>query len=188
MNKQQLLEEISKTLNKIKANDLAQIAAENDFSIQDLLMLCYHPDKQIAFRASWILEFIEQGHPDKFISVLQYFLIKLPQQKNDSCQRHFSKILMHLTMPKAKNISKVAFEAVPDTLKEQVVETMFAWLIEPSTPVAVKVNCMEVLFYMIPLYPWIKDELVDQIIFYMKDGSAAMQSRGKKILNKIQSP
>lgn len=185
--KKHLLLAISNTLNKIEAADLAKIVGDGAFSMSDLLELCYHQDKQIAFRASWILEFVENSHPEKFIPFLYDFLKKLPLQKNQSCQRHFTKILIHFTKPQAKMIREVTFKQVPVELKEQLVETLFEWLIAPGIPVAVQVNCMEVLCYMIPLYPWIKDELADQIDFYMKDGSAAMQSRGKKILEQMRN-
>lgn len=186
-NKEQLLLEISKTLNKIKTADLAKIAVDEAFLLGDLLELCYHSDKQIAFRASWILEFAENSCPEKFIPFFYDFLKGFPLQKNGSCQRHFTKILMHFTEPKAKIIRKAAFKQVPVDLKEQLVETLFEWLIEPTTPVAVQVNCMEVLCYMIPTFPWIKEELPALIYFYMKGGSAAMQSRGKKILAQIKN-
>ena len=62
---------------------------------------------------------------------------------------------------------------------------MFEWLINPHTPVAVRVNCMDVLYYMSPQFPWIKEELLAQIEFYLKDGSAALQSRGKGLLKKL---
>lgn len=185
MNKEKLLQEISKAVSKSKAMELAEIVATTDFFMLDLLALCYHAEKSVAFRAAWILEFVEHTYPAKFMSVLHDFINELPKQRNDSCQRCFSKILMHLSNPKANVIWRTAFNELPSTVHERIVETMFEWLINPHTPVAVRVNCMDVLYYMSPQFPWIKDELLAQIEFYLKDGSAALQSRGKALFKKL---
>jgi len=185
MTKEQLLIEISKTLKKSQAIALAEIVATTDFFMVDLLVLCYHAEKSVAFRAAWILELLEYTYPAKFIPALHDFINELPKQRNGGCQRCFSKILMHISNPKANVIRRTAFNELPSTDHERIVETMFEWLINPHTPVAVRVNCMDVLYYMSPQFPWIKEELLAQIEFYLKDGSAALQSRGKALLKKL---
>jgi hypothetical protein len=40
----------------------------------------------------------------------------------------------------------------------------------------------QALFNMSMRYPWIKAELTEQLKFLMRDGTAAIQSRGKKLL------
>jgi len=185
MNKEKLLHEISKAVSKSKAIELAKIVATADFFMVDLLALCYHAEKSIAFRAAWILELVEYTYPAKFIPALPDFINELPRQRNGGCQRCFSKILMHISNPKASVIRRTTFNELSSTVHEKIVETMFEWLINPHTPVAVRVNCMDVLYYMSPQFPWIKEELLAQIEFYLKDGSAALQSRGKGLLKKL---
>lgn len=185
MNKEPLLQEISKAVTKARATALAQLALTDRYSMSDLLSLCYHREKAIAFRAAWILEFAEDAHPERFIPLLTDFLKRLPEQHNDSCQRQFTKILMNYTSAKATVVRKEAFNSLSRPQQEQLVELIFEWLIKSSTPVAVRVNCMDILYNMIPLFPWIREELIAQIAFYMKDGSAALQSRGKRLLLKL---
>ncbi len=55
-------------------------------------------------------------------------------------------------------------------------------MIDPKVLVAVKVFSSEALFNLRHQYTWINEELADQIRFLMKDGSAAIQTRGKKLL------
>ena len=62
---------------------------------------------------------------------------------------------------------------------------MFEWLINLATPVAVRVNCLDILLNLRNEFPWIKEELQAQIEFYLRDGSPAMQSRGRKILRQV---
>jgi hypothetical protein len=66
-----------------------------------------------------------------------------------------------------------------------VVEQLFDWMIDPKVLIAVKVFASEALFNVRSRYPWITEELINQIRFLMQDGTAAIQSRGKKLLAKL---
>jgi len=46
---------------------------------------------------------------------------------------------------------------------------------------------MDILLHFAKEQPWIPDELRSQVQFLLKDGSAAVQSRGKRILKKLKS-
>ncbi len=103
-------------------------------------------------------------------------------KKNRSCQRHFTKIMANVTATK----NKVSYSLIVKTdAFEHVVETTFAWLIDEKTPVAVQANCLDILYNLSEQYGWIKDELASQTEFLLRNGSAAMQSRGKRILRKL---
>lgn len=186
MTKDQLLKEITKTLTKNKVEKLATLA-NTAFSITDLVDLTFHARPEIAFRASWILEHTLVKHPQRFIEHLGYFLNKYPQQKNQSCQRHYTKIMMYLTdcQPSRKENSFATILAVCDCIP--VVETTFEWLISPKTPVAVQANCIDILFSFKNRYSWIAEELRFQVEFLLRNGGPAIQSRGKKLLKKLSA-
>ena len=153
-------------------------------SVHDLLSLSLlkeHPS--VAFRAAWVLEEVAYTFPDSFVPYLKPFVAHLHEQQNLSCQRHFTKILMRCTNPKTGIGYRAAWQVIPD--REQVVETIFDWLISPRTPVAVQVNCLDVLLHLQAEFDWIKEELQAQVEYLLLDGSAAMQSRGKRVLNKV---
>ena len=156
------------------------LAADESIPTASWLAVSYHQgDDSVAFRAAWVLEYIAVHDPDRFVSVAKTFLSRLADQKNRSCQRHFTNILRHLTSPKAP----ASYQQVClSTDREQLVETVFNWFIDPQTPVAIQANCMDILLNMSSEFNWIKDELKQQIEFLLRDGSAAIQSRGKKVL------
>lgn len=184
MNEEELLQALSQPLGKRQIQELAAITNSGKLSVQQLLAFCFSKqDRSVAFRAAWVLECVAYSFPKQFLPYLPVFTDTLPAQHNQSCQRHFSKILMCCANPEANPLYKAAWRALPD--REPVVETMFEWLINPRTPVAVKVNCLDVLVYLQPEFPWVKDELLAQIEFLMKDGSPAMLSRGKRILRRF---
>ena len=180
MNKDQLLKRLSRALSKAEA---VIIAKDKACLPKDLIDLSFDPQKELAFRASWVLEQLLYYRLDDLIQSLPEFIAGYLIQKNQSCQRHFSKIMMYL----------VDLDSIPEINsilaknKEQLVEITFDWLIDPETPVAVQVNCMDILFPFAKEQSWIKDELRSQVQFLLNNGSAALQSRGKRILKKLNS-
>lgn len=184
MNADELLQALNHPLGKAQVRELAAKSNSGKLSVQELLDFCFlQHSPSVAFRAAWVLEHVAYTFPKQFAPLLSAFTQRLPAQHNLSCQRHFTKILMCCANPEAEPIYKAAWRAIPD--RDAVVETMFEWLINPRTPVAVKVNCLDVLVYLHAEFPWVKDELKAQIEFLMKDGSPAMRSRGKSILKRF---
>jgi len=179
---QQLRELVSQTLTKTKVLKLTAIAERNDFNIKNLIDLTFDADQQIGFRAAWILENLLMTNPHLILENLDELLLRFPQVSNPSCQRHYVKILMCLTSSKINKEIKTRMQAAN---LEPIVETCFDWMINPKVAVAVKVFCCEVLFNLRNRYDWLTDELAREIEFLMLDGSAALQSKGKKILKAL---
>jgi len=183
MDKQILFDQFTAKKAKIKMPVLAAFAADAAIPATSWHALSYdQQDDSIAFRAAWVLEYIAVHYPERFMPVFADFLSMLPNQRNRSCQRHFTKILMLITDPRAPENYRDAYLGAD---RECLAETVFGWLIDPHTPVAVQVNCLDILYNLTGEFEWIKDELKQQTEFLLRDGSAAMQSRGKKILAKL---
>jgi hypothetical protein len=86
---------------------------------------------------------------------------------------------MHMTDPGMLPAIRTKLETLD---LEPAVEQCFDWMIDPKVKIAVKVFASEALFNLRHRYPWIAEELENQIKFLMRNGSAAIQSRGKKLL------
>jgi hypothetical protein len=179
-----LLEALSSTLSKTNVQQLAALAGEGKLPVSDLLDISFWKEAPtIAFRAAWVLEHAALSYPDCFLPYFPGFIGRLAEQQNPSCQRCFTKILMHLTSPKAPAVYREALASITD--QEGIVEVIFDWLIHSETPVAVRVNCLDILLNFSHTFPWIKEELQAQTEFYLQDGSPAMLARGKKILRQV---
>lgn len=179
---EELIKEISTTLTKTKVAKLAAIVEKQQFSLKDIIDITFHPDKNIAFRAAWILENLFLKKPGSYIEHLNYLISRVKDVGNPSCKRHYAKILMHITAPKQPASTK---QQLTEIHLEPVVEQLFDWLIDPKVLIAVKVFAAEALFNLRERYPWISEELANQIRFLMRDGTAAIQSRGRKLLGKL---
>ncbi|TWJ00702.1 hypothetical protein JN11_01958 [Mucilaginibacter frigoritolerans] len=177
-----LLEQISDTIGKTKVLELSRILKEEQFDLHNLIELTFHPDKNIAFRAAWILENVFLQHPERYGNELEYFVSRIKDVKHASCKRHYAKIMMHITEAKVAISIKNKLAGLD---MEPVVEQCFDWMIDPKVKVAVKCFASETLFNLRYRYPWIKEELANQIKFLMRNGSAGIQSRGKKILAQL---
>jgi len=177
-----LLKQISNTIGKTKVLELSRILKEENFALRDLIDLTFYADKDIAFRAVWILENVFLQSPERYQHDLEYLLSRIKEVKHASCQRHYAKILMHITAHKAIQPIK---EGLAILNMEPVVEQCFDWMIDPKVKIAVKCFASETLFNLRERYPWIKEELANQIKFLMRNGSAGIRARGKRLLEKM---
>jgi len=184
MTQTELIEHLTATFGKTKVNKLKAILTEQGFALRDLIDLTFYPDKTIAFRAAWLLENLILSNPLACLTEIDYLLTQFTKVIYPSCQRHYAKIIMHLTSPKNNLLIK---EQLQNINLEPIVEKCFDWMIDSKVLIAVKVFSAEALFNLRQRYPWITEELANQLQFLMNNGSAAIQSRGKKLLKALKA-
>ena len=138
-------------------------------SLLDLLALStYETDKQLAFRKALL---------DK--SNYQMLIKNLTDLNNWSCARSYSKVLIYITSPKVNHIR------LSDEEYDCIIDVSFKWLTDPSCPVAVAANCMDILDQMSKKYAWVKEELYAQVEYLLRiNPTPAIKSRSLKILKK----
>ena len=179
----QLIKELSADPTKGFIERLAVTLREQHYNIDHLTDLTFHPDAQVGFRAAWLLDTMILAAPELYIGNLEYFIKRMGEVTNASCKRHYTRIMMNLTAPNAPEAIKAKLASLD---LEVVVEQCFDWIIDPKVKVAVKVFAADTLFNLCGRYDWIKEELTNQVQFMMRDGGAAIQSRGKKLLKSLQ--
>jgi hypothetical protein len=175
-----LIKEISGTISKKKVIKLSHILIEKNTDLTELIDLTFYADKGIAFRAAWLLENMFLEDPDSFLPSIPYIIEVIPKVENPSCKRHYAKILMYLTAP---NASAQVRQIIKEINLAPAMEQCFDWMIDPDVMVAVKSFTSEALFNMRHRYPWIADELPEQLRYLMRDGTAAIQSKGRRLLS-----
>lgn len=179
LSQDELIKEISNSISKLKVVKLSAILKKEQFNLRDLIDITFHEDHGIAFRAAWLLENLFLQKPELYVDHLEYLISRIGEVKNSSCKRHYAKIMMHVTDKKGHPAIKQKLSEID---LEPVVEQFFDWIIDPKILIAVKVFAAEAMFNVRDRYPWIKDELAEQLRFLMRDGTAAIQTRGKKLL------
>ena len=177
-----LLTLIKSTLSKKRVEELAKIVVESEFSLQQLIDLTFYPEDQVGFRAAWILETAYINNPLRFVPHIAYFLTKFNQQQNSSSQRHFGKILALMTHKKAIQPIK---EIINHHETEELIETVFSWLIDDKVPVAVKSHCLTILANLSVKHDWIKNELIETMNFLIDKESIAFYAKVKQIRKQL---
>lgn len=182
MTKTEIIKYLSTNIGKPKVIELSQALITQGHDLNELIDITFHPDDDIGFRAIWVLEYIALDSPEIFLHYIPYFYSRIKEVKNGGCKRHYAKITEYLT---AKNAPDFVKQCIADLDMEPTVEQLFDWIIDPDVKIAVKVFAAEALFNLRYRYDWIAEELYNQLEFLMKDGSPAIQLRGKKLLEKL---
>src|SRR5882762_8168055 len=136
ISKDELIKQITNSLGKPKVLELGRILSEQQFALRDLVDITFYPDKVIAFRASWILENVLLADPLRYEPDLDYLLSRFKDVKYPGPQRHYAKILMHLTDPWMLPAIRTKFQTSD---LEPAIEQCFDWMIDPKVKIAVKV-------------------------------------------------
>ncbi|WP_293943571.1 MULTISPECIES: hypothetical protein [unclassified Sphingobacterium] len=170
---------LSVTLRSFEVTDFS-LDMLGDISLQDLLDISLEKDKTISFRAAWVFETIVLKDTSLLKGLLPQFFNNLKKQKNWSCLRSYSKLLMYLTSNKNRRYN------LDEGTEEDIIEHAFQWLIEQECPVAVLVNCLDILNNLSKKHIWVKEELFAQISYFQKiKPSPALLSRTKRILRSV---
>ncbi len=184
MTKDELVGELAATFGKTKVDKLVVLLKARNFGLRDLIDLTFHEDKTIAFRSAWLLENLFLIDPIFYLSDLDYLLSRFKDVRHQSCRRHYAKIIMHITSIKAPAEIKEKLNVID---LEPIVEKCFDWMIDPEVLIAVKVFSSEALFNLRYRYPWIREELSNQLHFLMSNNSAAIQACGRKLLTALNT-
>src|ERR1700748_1671756 len=106
MTRDELIKQLSATIGKTKVDKLTLLLKQQNFALRDLIDLTFHPDKTVAYRSAWLLENVLLVNPVIYLPELDYLLSRFKEIKYESCQRHYVKIIMHLTSPKMHPLIK----------------------------------------------------------------------------------
>ncbi|MES2828163.1 MAG: hypothetical protein V4687_08410 [Bacteroidota bacterium] len=187
MTKEELISILSAPMQFQMVANATMILENNNIKLPDLFEITFHSKKEIAFRAAWMLEYLMINKPEEFVKHLSLLCNLLPQQKNQSAMRHYSKIFSLLTDKRANALYQ---QAINNIDFEPVIEVLFAWLVEPEVLVATKVHCMQTLANLSGKFDWIRDELLQTIYYLERKESVAFFARArvvKKTLGRYKS-
>jgi len=173
------IEELSIVFKNFKAMDFS-LADLPDITLQDLLQISLaYQNKPVGWRASWVLETIVLKEKSFLEKIVNDLVAHIDRQKDWSSLRSYTKILMEITDIKSINLPLSAQQ------KEKIIEHTFTWMIDPACALAVRCNCMDILYNLSQKNDWIQQELVQYIHLFLKTPTPAVSSRGKKILHRI---
>ncbi len=141
---------------------------------KELQKFAFLEDDKISLRASWIMDKVtEQNHAFVSPAFIEHVSVKVVANTNYSVIRACLRLLAREELPK-KNIGLLTNQC-------------FKWLAASSSPIAVKVHAMQLLYRVTLLEPDLKNELTVLIEDQLPHGSTGFKSRGKRILKKLDT-
>jgi len=178
MDKEQLFNELLQPVELQMVSKLIGIVESNEINIKDIFQISLNTNKQAAFRAAWMLEYLMLNKPQDFIYHLSNLFDALSQVKNQSVIRHYTKMISLLTSKKVNPIYIIPIASIDFN---PVVELFFSWLLDEKTLVASKVHCMQTLANLNLRFKWIGTELLQTIDYLEPQESIAFFARAKVI-------
>ena len=182
-----LLEQISyKKAYRENRLNAAEWVLDHEDTLPELVAYCFHEDKELATKASWVLEFVARKKLVALLPHLDYFFEHLATATTDGQLRSFALICELLCLDYYKKQHKPVRLALLSKHKEQMTECCFDWMIT-SQKVACQARAMTCIYFLGTEQDWIHPELHRIISDHLHLGSAGYQSRGKKILELINN-
>jgi len=126
-----------------------------------------------SWRATWLMDKVYDEAPELVRPYIPQMIQMMPNLECQSKQRQFLKLISE--------------EPLPKIISGDFINRCFDLLISNSTPVAVRVYAMQILFNFSQQEPDIKNELALVIEEFMSDGTAGFKCRGKRILKKLKA-
>jgi len=140
---------------------------------KELQKLAFSGEDTVSLRASWIMDkAAEQRHDFVSPVFIEHIAANVVTNTSSSVIRACLRLLAREELPK-KNLGLLTNQC-------------FDWLAASSSPIAVKVHAMQLLYRVTLLEPDLKNELKVLIEDQLPHGSAGFISRGKRILKQLE--
>lgn len=157
--KEQLLSEMSRR----NIDLVTKYIEDNPEQLKDIVELVMGHADVIAFRASWVLEKLTERKNVNVNPIIPQIVSILNEIPLSGTRRTIAKVLMMVDIEEEE--------------EGYVLEFCMNMLESPKEPVAVKANCMTIVFALIPKYPELKDEVLAVIEDQIPHHSIGFKSR-----------
>ena len=136
-----------------------------------LMEIVVHRKETVAQRAAWAMDACLEKYPELLSPYVETLIDALPSLANNGVKRQIVKAL--------------AVRDIPESRQGRLTDLCFQWLQSSTTPVAVKVHCMQILANITAGHPGLATELQAVIREQIPRNSVGFSARGKKILKQL---
>jgi len=179
MNQSQLIQHIS-TFDTLRVVKVRSKLRDHSFSLSELVDLTFYQNKEVAEKASKLLEYIVYKFPQNYCAEYVYLVSRITDVDRDSCKKYYAKILMHLTSP---DVPKDVRAAMKEVSLEQAIELCFQWLRDDKMLTRVRASATEALFNMRHRYPWIAESLSKYLETLSPKAAPMLKARANYVLD-----
>lgn len=166
--KEALLQENSRK----QAKKIAAYVGTNTERFTELMTIFLNDTYRLNQRASWVVNFCAEEHPELFEPYLGEMIANLRNDVHDAVKRNTVRMLQNYD--------------VPDEHIGELADCCFEFLASKQEAIAIKVFSMTVLSNIVEKYPELKNELKVLIEDQLPYASTGFKNRGMKILLKLE--
>ena len=180
MNQSQLISHISTLNTPIKARQLRNELKEGNFSLKELVDLTFYPDKDIAAKASGIMQFMMARFPQNYLDDIGYMVDRTAEVTSNGSLKYYARVLGHITSPeRPREVRNKLKEIELDT----TVELCFNWLDDPKMFTVIRASAAEALFNLRHRYPWIAEGLSKRLEAMVTTATPLLRSKANYVLS-----
>ncbi len=158
---------------RVTANLVVDAVGGNESYFKILMDAFYNEKSPINWRALRVIDICTDNNSDLFVPYVNKTAGIYPDYKEGAIKRILPKLF-------SKHVDKINQENCGI-----LINTCFEYLLSGSEAVAVKVNCMQLLYELSKRVPEIRGELQAAIEFHYDEGTTGYKSRAKKILKEL---
>ncbi len=151
---------------------ITHFTEENPQAIELLVQIVLSHKEPLAQRASWVLEKLSERNKGILSNYLPLLVENLQKIPSSSTRRTLAKVLM--------------LHDIPEEYAGFILDFCITMIESPKEPVAVKANCMTIVFNLLPKYPDLKKEVCALIENQIPNNSVGFESRYKVLRKKIR--
>lgn len=146
---------------------------DQNIAANEFIKAIYSVDNNQKIVLYHALDMLVERHIDYLNDALDLYLEKALNETHESIKRCVSRTIYHQLKNNRNLYNKQQ--------KEQIINTMFDWIINNSL-VATRVNAIHVLYFLVDEEDWIKEQLIALIEQNLLLQEPSFLSRGRKIL------
>ncbi|SMD31867.1 hypothetical protein SAMN04488029_0205 [Reichenbachiella faecimaris] len=166
------LAQLEKAHSKENAQYIAQHISDDANLFAELMSLFFHKDYSISQRAAHAVSHCVDVFPELITPYIGKMVNNLNNNPKVAIKRNTVRVLQK--------------QIIPEEHQGLLVEKCFEYLLSSKETIAVKAFSMTVLSNMAKIYPELKNELFIVVEDVIKNGSAGLISRGKKVLAELK--
>ena len=167
-----LFEMLSETNSAYNADRITHCIGDNEKYFEQLMQILFTENPSIQLRASWVVTRITDKYPHLLIPYVKRIIQHLPLFKHTGICRNLLRQLATIPIPKS--------------LQGKLFDISYGWLKSMEQPIAVRANCMEILYQLSIQEPDLQAELKLLMEDKVNDPSPGIRSRCQRILKKLE--
>jgi hypothetical protein len=168
--RQKIIEQLNAEMSRKNIDIVTDFVLKNTEYIALLIDLTFSDNKNLSLRAAWTLDKISEKNSSLLSSYSSLMVKKLPEICNTGTLREVTKILI--------------YQDIGEEHESFIIDYCISVIESVKYPVAVKANCISLIFKLLPKYSSLKNEITEIIESQIPHNSAGFRRRYKLLRNR----